>query len=104
MKTKLWFFRTLILATLLYRSETWLLLAPHLKRLQVFVMGCLRVILGVSQWDKKRNSELWCLGGPERVKVMVMRRRLRRLGHMERMDIFHLSKCLLVSRPLSGKR
>ena len=69
-----------------------------LKRLQVFVMGCLQVILGVSWWDKKRNSELRSLGGLERVDVMVMRRRLRWLGHMERLDISRLPKCLLVSR------
>ena len=95
---------TVVLATLLYGNETWVPLVPHLKRLQVFVMGCLLVILGESQWDKKRNSELQSLGGLERVEVMVMRRRLRWLGHMERMGISHLPKCLLVSRPLSGKR
>ena len=65
-------------------------------------MGCLLVILGVSWWDKKRNSELWPLGGLERVEVM--RRRLRWPGHFERMGSSHLPKCLLVSRPLSGKR
>ena len=34
----------------------------------------------------------------ERVDVMVMRRRLRWLGHLERMDDTSLLKCLLVCR------
>ena len=54
-------------------SETWVPLAPHLKCLQAFLMGCLRVLLGVSRWDKLRNTELRSLGGLERVDVMVIR-------------------------------
>ena len=60
-ETKLQLFRVVVLATLLYGSETWVPLAPHLRRLQTFVMGCLRVILGVSRWDnvrKVRNTHM----------------------------------------------
>ena len=32
--------------TLLYGSETWVPSAIHLKHMQAFIMGCLRVILG----------------------------------------------------------
>ena len=53
---------------------------------------------------KMRNTELQSLGGVERVKVMVMRRRLRRPSQMERMDVSYLPKCLLVSRPVREKR
>ena len=44
------------------------------------------------------------MGGLERVEVMVMRRRLRWLDHVERMKDSCLPKCLLVCRPASGKR
>ena len=64
-------------------------------------MGCLRVILGVSRWDMKRNTELRAMAGIERVEVMVLRRRLRWLGHV---DDTRIPKCLLVCRPLVGKR
>ena len=69
-------------------------------------MGCLRVILGVTRWpwDKKRNTELRSMAGIERVEVMVMRRRLRWLGHVERMADSCIPKGLLVCRPLVGKR
>ena len=48
-KTKLRLFRAIVLSTLLYGSETWVPLAAHTKRLQAFIMGCLRVVLGVTQ-------------------------------------------------------
>ena len=36
-----------------YGSETWVPSSSHVKRMQGFVMWCLRVILGVTKWDKK---------------------------------------------------
>ena len=44
------------------------------------------------------------MAGIEKVDVMVMRRRLRWLGHLERLDDTRLPKCLLVCCPLGGKR
>ena len=89
MKTKLRLFKAVVLPTLLYGSETWVPLAPHVKRLQAFIMGCLQVILGVSQWDKMRNTEL-------RSEVKV--------GHVQRMEGCRLPKCLLVCKPAMGRR
>ena len=99
--TKMRLFKSVVLATLLYGSETWVPSAPHLKRLQSFVIWCLRVILGVSRWDQKRNTVLREKAGIERV---VMRRRLRWLGHLAQMDNSRLPRCLLVCRPEVGKR
>ena len=39
------------------------------------------------------------LGGLERVEEMIMRRKLRCLGYLERMEDSHLPKSLLVCRP-----
>ena len=44
------------------------------------------------------------MAGIERVEILVMRRWLRWLGHLERMDDSRLPKCLLVCRPQVGKR
>ena len=96
-------FKAVVLSTLLYGSETWVPSASLIKRLQAFIMWCLRVILGVSRWDQKRDTELRLKAGIERVEVTVMRRRLRWLGHLERMDDTRLPKCLLVCRPQAGK-
>ena len=46
---------------------------------------------------------LWSIAGIERVDVMVMRRRLCWLGHLEHLDGTRLPKCLLVCCPLGSK-
>jgi len=102
--TKMRLFKSVVLSTLLYGSETWVPLANHIARLQGFITGCLRVILGVSRWDNMRNTDLRSKAGVDRVEVMILRRRLRWLGHLERMEDSRLPKCLLVSRPTVGKR
>ena len=102
--TKMRLFKSVVLSTLLYGSETWVPSADHMKRLQAFIMGCLRVILGVTRWDKKRNTELRSMAGIEGMEIMVMRRRLRWLGHLVRTDDTRLPKCLLVCHPQAGKR
>ena len=101
--TKSRLFKSVIHSTLLYGSETWASLVTHVKRLQVFNMRCVRVILGVTRWDQKRNTELRAMAGLEREEVMLMRRRLRWLGHVARMEETCISKCLLVSKLARGK-
>ena len=81
--TKMRLFKSVVFSTLLYGSETWVPSAAQLKRLQAFIMGCLWAILGVSRQDMKRNTEFRLMAGTERVEVMVMRKRLRWLGHVE---------------------
>ena len=43
------------------------------------------------------------MAGIERVEVLIMKRRLRWLGHLEWLDDNHLPKCLLVYYPQAGK-
>ena len=102
-RTKIKLFKSVILSTLLYGSETWVPLVTHVKHLQVFIMRCVRVILGVTRWDQKRNTELRAAAGLERVEVMLMRRRLRWLGHVARMEETCIPKCLVVSKLARGK-
>ena len=66
---------TVVLSTLLYGSETWTPIATHIKRLQVYIMRCAWVILGVTEWDEKRNTKLRALAALARVEVKLMRRR-----------------------------
>ena len=69
-------FKSAVIATLLYGSETWGPSAHQLKRLQAFIMWCLYAILGVFKLDQKQKTELHEMAGIERVEVLVMRRRL----------------------------
>ena len=98
-ETKIRLFKAVILPNLLYGSEVLVPLATHRKRLQAFIMKCLWVVLGVTRWDKMRNKHLQSVGGLERLEVMIMRRSLCWLGHVERMEDSRLPKSLLVRRP-----
>ena len=67
-------------------------------------MKCVRVILGVTRWDEKRNTDLRAMADLRRVEVMLMKRRLRWLGHVARMEEARIPKCLLVCKLAGGKR
>ena len=94
--TKIHLFKSVVLPTLLYGSETWVPLVTHMHK--AFTGLCygvhVRAILGVSQWDQERNTELHSGTGLDRVEVMIMRRRLRWLGHVERMNDTCIPKCM----------
>ena len=92
--TKLRIFNSVIVPTLqlLYGLESVVLLEPHIHRLQSFIMHCLRIILRVSIWDKKRNTSIRKMAQQQRVSSIVSQRRLRLLGHIVRMDDHRLPK------------
>ena len=102
--TKLRMLKAATLPTLLYGSETWAPMVKQLKRLQSFVMRCLRVILGVSVREKQRNTEIRSRANIETVETMVRKRRLRWLGHVARMDAGRIPRQLLVCKLEAGKR
>ena len=62
----------MVISTLLYGSETWAPLAGHMKHLKAFIMGRLYVILGMTSWGRKKNTELYTTGCLEKVQMMVM--------------------------------
>ena len=69
---------SVVLSSLLYGSEIWVPLTPHLKALQAFVSFYVCVCsMSVTRWDKKRNTELCYRKDLERVEVMVVRKRLQ---------------------------
>ena len=102
--TKLRILNSVIIPTLLYGLECVVLLESQVQRLQGFVMRCLRIILRVSLWDRKRNTTIRKLAKQQRILSMFTQRRLRLLGHLARMDDGRLPKQLLVCAPVDGRR
>ena len=102
--TKLRIFSSVIMPTLLYGLETVALQELHVSRLQSFVGRCLRVILGISLWERRRNTTIRKMGRQQRVSAILMGRRLRFLGHLHRLPDYRLPKKLLVCAPAFGKR
>ena len=54
--TKVSVYKACIISTLLYGSESWTMRAHQEKRLNVFHMRCLRLILGITWQDKVTNK------------------------------------------------
>jgi hypothetical protein len=52
------FYKTLVIPTLLYGSETWTLTASQLKRLEAAEMQLLRPLAGHTLLDHKQNEDI----------------------------------------------
>ena len=86
-----------VVATLLYRSETWAVKADQTRRIEMFHNCCVRGMLGVSrhqQWREGISSEQLAVefGMTDGVGVLLVQHRLRWLGHVARMDDDRLPK------------
>ena len=57
--TKVCILNSVILPTLLYGLENTILLEPHIRRLEYFVIRCFRFILGVSVREKKHHTTIF---------------------------------------------
>jgi len=83
----------------LYGSENWSSLASLERKLEVFQNRCVRVMLGVSRWEQRKqrlttaalNSRIGILP----VAAAVDQRALRWLGHVQRMPDDNVAKMLL---------
>ena len=102
--TKVRVLNSVILPTLLYGLESTVLLEPHVRRLESFIIRCLRIILGVSVRQKKRHTTIRKMAKQQRISSILTQRRLRFLGHLSRMPDERLPKQLLASGPVGGKR
>ena len=102
-RTKLRIFTSVILPTLLYGLECTVLLEPQVHRLESFQIRCLRIILGISIRDMKRNTTIRKLAKQQPISSVLSQRRLRFLGHLSRMGDHRLPKQLLVSALVGGQ-
>jgi sorting nexin-29 len=103
-KTKVKVYESLVCSVLLYNSETWTLKEATKKKLQVFEMGCLRKIKGVTRRDKIRNADIRKeLGITTDIVQKIQARRLRYYGHVVRMKAERLPNIALFGR-VHGKR
>ena len=100
MATKRAVYKAVVLAVLLYGSETWVLKAQHTRRLNVFHNRCVRAILGVTryqQWQERLTTQTLAerFGMTWTIPDVVTEHRLKWLGHVGRMDEGRLPKKLL---------
>ena len=104
LKTKMAVCHACILSTLLYGAETWITYAHQLKRLQSFHTRLLRKVIGNKWEDKATNLEVLDKSGQECIDTIIGMKRLKWLGHIERMDDQRISKQVLYGESELGKR
>ena len=95
--TKLRILNSVILPTLLYGLESTVLLEPHVRHLESFVIRCLQIILGISVREKKHHTTICKMAKQQRISSILLHPRLHSLGHLSRMSNDRLPKQLLVS-------
>ena len=93
LKTKRLVYRPVVLGILLYDAETWAMNSKrvHSRKFEVFHNRCLRAIMGITTEQQRTNhissvqvSQMF--GMEESMEDLILRRRLRWLGHVARMD------------------
>ena len=87
--TKMRLYRALVLSTLLYGCESWIMTAETTKRVQTFETKCFRRMLGISWSDRKTNdyvrAQVTSRAGPqEPLLATIKRRKLTWFGHVTR--------------------
>lgn len=85
-QTKVAVYRTCIVSTLLFGSESWTTYASQEKRLNIFHMRCICRILSISWTDKVPNNEVLARANIPSMFTLLRQRRLRWLGHVYRME------------------
>ncbi len=103
-QTKLRICNAVALSTLLYGAETWALTANDLRRLEAFYMYCLRRILRLSWMSRVTNIDVRNRCQVPTLEAILRQRRLRWLGHVQRMSDQRLPKALLWGRLPKCKR
>ena len=102
--TKLRVFRMMVMSTLLYGAETWPVTQKDIRRLTTFQMRCLRDILGLTLWDRRRNVDVLEECGETTVRDQLRLKRLQWLGHVLRMPIHRPQRQIIKSRPRGRRR
>ena len=102
-KTKIRFFKSNVLSTLLYGAESWKMTETISHKLEVFQNSCLRNILRIYWPQTISNYELRRRTGTELIKQQVQRRRWRWIGHVLRMPSAALPRVALRWTP-DGRR
>ena len=97
-------YKVCVLTALLYASETWTLYKHQLKLLEGFHQRCLRQILHIKCQSHVSDTEVLGKAGLPSIQSMVMKRCLRWVGHIVRMDNGRLLRQLFYGEMWEGKR
>ena len=93
--TKISVYRAVVLITLLYGSESWVIYLHHLRPLERFHQRCLRIILNIHWSDYVSNVEVLEQAEITSIEAILLKSQLRWAGHVYKMDDHRLPKIAL---------
>ena len=102
--TKMRVYQACLLSTLLYGSESWTTYMCQERRLNTFHMRCLKRFLYITWQDRIPYSDILDRARIRSMYSLLSQRRLRRLGHVRRMEDRRLPKDILYGQLTSGAR
>ncbi|KAL0167122.1 hypothetical protein M9458_038966, partial [Cirrhinus mrigala] len=102
--TRISVYRAIVLTTLLYGSESWVLYRSQLRLLERFHQRCLRTILGIHWSDYVTNVEVLEQAETVSIEALLLRTQLRWAGHVSRMEDYRLPKIILYGELATGHR
>lgn len=102
--TKVKAYRAVVITTLLYGSEAWVLYRKQVRLLEWFHQRCLRNIMGIKWQDYVINEEVTDRASMTSIEAMLMVRQLRWAGHVSRMEDSRMPKTVFYSELRQGKR
>ena len=103
-ETKMVIYNACVVSTLMYSSETWTTYARQEKRLNSFHLRSICRIQGISWQDRVSNTEVLTQAYLLSMFTLLKQRRLFWLGHVYRMEVGHIPKCILYGELAYGRK
>ena len=86
-----------VVPTLLYGAETWVLYWKKIRLLEQFHKCCLRSILGINWQEHKSNKEVLKRASLSSIESILLQVELRWAVHVTRMEDVHMPKAVFFS-------
>ena len=97
LSTKIQVYRAVVIPTLLYGAETWVLYRKQIRLLERFHERCLRSILGIKWQDHVSNEEVINRASLPSIESILFQVQLRWAGHVTRMEDVRMPKAVFFS-------
>ena len=104
LSTKFQVYRAVVVTTLLYGAETWVLYRKQIRLLERFHQRCLRSILGIKWQNHMSNEEVLKRVSLPSKESILLQGQLRWAGHITRMEDVRMPEAVFFSELQEGKR
>ena len=104
MKTKINGYKAVVLATLLYGSQTWTLYRRNFQDIEKLYFCCLRRIMKIHWLERVTNIEVLQRAEITGIQYMLTQQQLKWVGHVGRMNERRFPKLVLYGQLLDAPR